>query len=136
MDFAADELGVDLVELRRRNFVRREQMQFRTAACETYDTGEFERVMDTCLEKADWAGVGARKAQARAKGKLRGIGMCYYIESTMGDPTEHAGFRFETDGTVSMLVGTQSNGQGHETAYAQVLHHRLNIPFEKIRVVQ
>jgi aerobic carbon-monoxide dehydrogenase large subunit len=136
MDFAADELGVDPVELRRRNFIRPEQMPFATAAGETYDTGEFERVMDTCLKKADWAGIGARKARAKAKGRLRGIGMCYYIESTMGDPTEHAGIRFETDGTVSVLVGTQSNGQGHETAYAQVLHHRLNIPFEKIRVVQ
>jgi len=136
MDYAADELGVDPVELRRRNFIRPEQMPFQTAAGELYDTGEFARVMDACLQKAGWAAIGARKAEAKARGKLRGIGMCYYIESTMGDPTEHAGVEFKDDGTVEVLVGTQTNGQGHATAYAQVLHHRLNVPFEKIRIVQ
>ena len=136
MDYAADELGVDPVELRRKNFVRPEQMPFRTAAGELYDTGEFARVMDACLAKADWAGIGQRRAQARARGRRRGIGMCYYIESTMGDPTEHAAVEFKDDGTVEVLVGTQTNGQGHATAYAQVLHARLNVPFEKIRIVQ
>ena len=92
--------------------------------------------MDTCLKKADWAGLAARRAEAQAKGKLRGIGMCYYIESTMGDPTEHAAIEFGDDGIVYVLVGTQTNGQGHDTAYAQVLHSRLNVPFEKIRIVQ
>ncbi|MEK0082274.1 xanthine dehydrogenase family protein molybdopterin-binding subunit [Benzoatithermus flavus] len=136
MDYAADELGVDPVELRRKNFIRPEQMPFKTAAGEVYDSGDFARVMDACLEKADWAGIDRRRAEAKARGKLRGIGMCYYIESTMGDPTEHASIRFEQDGTVSVLVGTQSNGQGHETAYAQVLHARLGVPFEQIRIVQ
>ena len=136
MDYAADQLGVDPVELRRKNFIRPEQMPFQTAAGELYDTGEFAKVMDTCLKKADWAGISARRAQAQAKGKLRGIGMCYYIESTMGDPTEHAAIEFTEDGQVNVLVGTQTNGQGHDTAYAQVLHHRLNVPFEKIRIVQ
>jgi carbon-monoxide dehydrogenase large subunit len=136
MDYAADKLGVDPVELRRRNFIRPEQMPFKTAAGELYDTGEFAKVMDTCLQKADWAGIAARKAKAQAKGRLRGIGMCYYIESTMGDPTEHAAIEFAEDGFVNVLVGTQTNGQGHDTAYAQVLHSRLNVPFEKIRIVQ
>jgi carbon-monoxide dehydrogenase large subunit len=80
--------------------------------------------------------VAARRAAARARGKRVGVGMCYYIESTMGDPTEHAAIRFEEDGTVSVLVGTQTNGQGHDTAYAQVLHQRLGVPFERIRIVQ
>lgn len=136
MDYAAAELGIDRIELRRKNFIRPEQMPFTTAAGETYDTGEFERVMDACLKKADWAGIGRRKAEAQARGRLRGIGLCYYIESTMGDPTEHAAVEFKEDGTVEVLVGTQTNGQGHDTAYAQVLHHRLNVPFEKIRIVQ
>ena len=134
MDYAADQLGVDRVELRRKNFVRPEQMPFKTAAGELYDTGEFAKVMDTCLEKADWAGISKRRAQAN--GRLRGIGMCYYIESTMGDPSEHASIEFGEDGTVSVMVGTQTNGQGHATAYTQVLHQRLNIPFDKIRIVQ
>ncbi len=136
MDFAAAELGVDRVELRRKNFIRPDQMPFQTAAGELYDTGEFARVMDACLKKADWAGLPARRAQARAKGRLRGIGMCYYIESTMGDPSEHATIEFGDDGIVSVMVGTQTNGQGHATAYTQVLHQRLNVPFEKIRIVQ
>ena len=134
MDFAADELGVDPVELRRKNFITPEQMPFMSAAGELYDTGEFARVMDTCLQKADWAGIGKRRAQAN--GRLRGIGMCYYIESTMGDPSEHAAIEFGEDGMVSVMVGTQTNGQGHATAYTQVLHQRLNVPFEKIRIVQ
>ncbi|MFO1071270.1 MAG: xanthine dehydrogenase family protein molybdopterin-binding subunit [Geminicoccaceae bacterium] len=136
MDFAADELGVDPIELRRRNFIRPEQMPFTTEAGETYDSGDFARVMDTCLKKADWAGIEARRAQARARGKRRGIGLCYYIESTMGNPTEHAAVEFKEDGCVEVLVGTQTNGQGHDTAYAQVLHARLNVPFERIRIVQ
>jgi carbon-monoxide dehydrogenase large subunit len=133
---AAHELDVDVLELRRLNFVKPEQMPYKSSAGELYDSGEFARVMDACLAKADWAGVPVRKTKSAAGGKLRGIGMCYYIESTMGDQTEHAGVRFDDDGGVSVLVGTQSNGQGHETAYAQVLHVRLGVPFEKVRIVQ
>ena len=136
MDYAADKLGVDPVELRRKNFIRPEQMPFKTAAGELYDTGEFAKIMDTCMAKADWAGIAARKAEAQARGRLRGIGMCYYIESTMGNPVEYAAIEFGEDGIVSVLVGTQTNGQGHDTAYAQVLHQRLNVPFEQIRIVQ
>ncbi|MFO1068985.1 MAG: xanthine dehydrogenase family protein molybdopterin-binding subunit [Geminicoccaceae bacterium] len=133
---AAREVGVPVTELRRINFVKPAQMPYKTAAGETYDSGEFDKVMSACLAKSDWNGIAKRKAEAKARGKLRGIGMCYYIESTMGDPTEHAGIRFEDDGWVSILVGTQTNGQGHETAYAQILHTRLGVPFERIRLVQ
>jgi carbon-monoxide dehydrogenase large subunit len=136
IEAAARELKVDPTELRRINFVRPEQMPFDTAAGETYDSGDFARVMDSAKQRADWDGVAARRAAARARGKRVGVGMCYYIESTMGDPTEHAAIRFEDDGTVSVLVGTQTNGQGHDTAYAQVLHQRLGVPFERIRIVQ
>ena len=135
IDATARDLGLDPAELRRKNFIRPEQMPYKTAAGETYDVGEFARVMDACMAKADYAGMARRKDEAGRRGKRRGIGMCYYIESTMGDPNEHAGVRFADDG-VEILVGTQTNGQGHETAYAQVLHARLNVPFEKIRVVQ
>lgn len=136
MDLAAAELGVDRLELRRKNFIRPEQMPFATAAGEVYDSGEFARVMDEAVRRADWAGFAKRRAEASARGKLRGIGLCYYIESTMGNPVEHATVRFAADGAVEVLVGTQSNGQGHETAYAQVLVERLGVPFEKIRIVQ
>ncbi|MCS7267493.1 MAG: xanthine dehydrogenase family protein molybdopterin-binding subunit [Geminicoccaceae bacterium] len=136
MDVAAAELGVDRIALRRKNFIRPDQMPFKTAAGELYDSGEFERVMDTALVRADWQGFPARRAEAAARGALRGIGLCYYIESTMGNPVEHATVRFAPDGAVEVLVGTQSNGQGHETAYAQVLSARLGVPFERIRIVQ
>ncbi len=136
MDVAAAELGIDRLELRRKNFIRPEQMPFKTAAGEVYDSGEFARVMDEAVRRADWQGFPARRAEAAARGKLRGIGLCYYIESTMGNPVEHATVRFAGDGAVEVLVGTQSNGQGHETAYAQVLVERLGVPFEKVRIVQ
>jgi carbon-monoxide dehydrogenase large subunit len=133
---AAHELGEDPAELRRRNFIGAAQMPFKTVAGETYDSGEFARVMDTAIEQADWRGFPARQAEARRRGAYRGIGMSYYIESTMGAPEEAAKITFEADGTVGVMVGTQSNGQGHETAYAQVLSDRLGIPFEKIKIVQ
>lgn len=136
MDVAAAELGVDRIELRRKNFIRPDQMPFKTAAGEVYDSGEFARVMDKALARAEWESFPARRAAAQAQGKLRGIGLCYYIESTMGDPVEHASVRFTADDWVEVLVGTQSNGQGHETAYAQVLAERLGVPFERIRIVQ
>ncbi|MCL6606896.1 MAG: xanthine dehydrogenase family protein molybdopterin-binding subunit [Geminicoccaceae bacterium] len=136
MDLAAAELGVDRLELRRKNFIRPEQMPFKTAAGEIYDSGDFERVMNAAVARADWQGFPTRRAEAARRGKLRGIGLCYYIESTMGNPVEHATVRFTADGAVEVLVGTQSNGQGHETAYAQVLVERLGVPFEKVRIVQ
>ncbi len=131
---AAREMGVDRTELRRKNFIATEAMPFTTAVGEVYDSGAFATVMDRCMQRADWQGFESRR---KAKpGKRRGIGMCYYIESTMGDPTESADVRFEDDGTVSIGVGTQSNGQGHETAYAQVLAEKLGIPIEQIKLVQ
>jgi aerobic carbon-monoxide dehydrogenase large subunit len=136
MDAAARELGLEPTELRRRNFIAPSAMPFKTVAGETYDSGEFARVMDAAMAAADWAGFARRGDEAKARGMRRGIGMAYYIESTMGDPQEMAAIKFETDGTVSVMVGTQSNGQGHETAYAQLLHERLGVPFEKIRIVQ
>ena len=136
VDAAAREVGLAPADFRRRNFIGAAAMPFKTAAGETYDLGEFARVMDAALQAADWSGFQARRAEAAGRGRRRGIGMAYYIESTMGDPQEAARIEFADDGMVNIVVGTQSNGQGHETAYAQVMHDRLGIPFEKIRVVQ
>ena len=91
---------------------------------------------DEAFKVADVAGFSARKGESQKVGAFRGIGMSYYIESTMGDPQEAAKIRFEDDGMVSIVVGTQSNGQGHATAYAQVLVDRLGVPFEKIQMVE
>jgi aerobic carbon-monoxide dehydrogenase large subunit len=136
MDAAAREIGADRVEFRRKNFIPSSAMPFKTAAGEIYDSGDFARVMDTALREADWGGFARRKADAAGRGLRRGIGMSYYIESTMGDPQEAAKITFEGDGTVSVAVGTQSNGQGHETAYMQLVNDRLGVPFERIRIVQ
>jgi aerobic carbon-monoxide dehydrogenase large subunit len=136
MDAAAREVGDDRAEFRRKNFIPSAAMPFKTAAGEIYDSGDFARVMDTALQEADWRGFARRQSEAAARGLRRGIGMSYYIESTMGDPQEAAKITFEEDGTVSVAVGTQSNGQGHETAYMQLVNDRLGIPFEQIRIVQ
>ncbi len=131
---AARELGADRTELRAKNFISAAAMPFTTAVGETYDSGAFATVMQRCMERADWRGFEGRRHAT--PGKRRGIGMCYYIESTMGNPNESADIRFEDDGMVSIAVGTQSNGQGHETAYAQVLADKLGVPIERIRLVQ
>jgi len=136
IDAAARELGVDPVELRRRNFIPADSMPFETAVGQVYDSGDFARVLDRALERADRAGFFARREESRGRGARRGLGVSYYVESTMGPPDEDAAIRFEDDDTVAIHVGTQSNGQGHETAYAQLVHQFLGVPFERVRVVQ
>ncbi|HYZ30719.1 MAG TPA: molybdopterin cofactor-binding domain-containing protein, partial [Crenalkalicoccus sp.] len=136
IDTAARELGIDRVELRKRNMVPSSAMPYVSAIGQRYDSGEFARVLDNALAKADWAGFPARKAEAARRGKRRGIGLAYYLEATGGGPTERAELRFAADGMVEVLVGTQSTGQGHETAYAMLTSSELGIPMDRIRVLQ
>lgn len=136
MDRAARDLGVDPWELRRKNFIAPEAFPYRSATGETYDVGEFARVLDKVERNCDRAGFAARRAASAAKGRLRGLGLCYYIESILGDPSEDAKVEFNEDGTVTIYVGTQSNGQGHETVYAQFLSDQTGIPADMIEVVQ
>lgn len=136
MDTAARELGLGPDEIRRINFIPTSAIPYKTATGCVYDSGEFERIMDRALEKSDWKSFNERKNTSERNGKIRGIGMCYYIEATAGNPTETATIRFEENGIVSLAVGTQSSGQGHSTAYAQVLTERLGVPFENIRIIQ
>ncbi|MDJ0951650.1 MAG: xanthine dehydrogenase family protein molybdopterin-binding subunit [Alphaproteobacteria bacterium] len=136
VDLAAAELGLDPVALRRRNFIRPKAMPYKTAMGSVLDCGEFARVLDRALGQADAAGFAARRAESERRGRLRGLGVASYFEATLGPPNERSAVRFEEDGTVTILVGTMSNGQGHETTYAQILHQRLGLPFEAIRFVQ
>src|SRR5204863_8122621 len=92
--------------------------------------------LDRAVQRADVAGFGARRAAAKARGKLRGLGIGCFLETSRGAPNEGAEVRFETDGTVTVAVGTESNGQGHETAYAQIAAQRLGVPLQAIRYVQ
>ncbi|MBF9058962.1 molybdopterin-dependent oxidoreductase [Rhodobacterales bacterium HKCCSP123] len=135
MDFAARELGVDPVELRRRNFIPAAAFPYRSATGELYDVGDFERVLDRATEEADIAGFAARRKASEAEGRLRGLGICYYIESILGDPSETATIEITETGA-KVYVGTQSNGQGHETVYAQLLHDQTGLPLETIEIVQ
>lgn len=133
---AAHELGSDPWDLRRKNFIRPNQFPYATATGETYDVGDFGRVLDRAEAECDRAGFAARKAESEARGRLRGLGLCYYIESILGDPSETAKIEFNEDGSVSIYVGTQSNGQGHETVYARFLSDQTGIPVNRIAVVQ
>ncbi|HBB83891.1 MAG TPA: xanthine dehydrogenase, partial [Sulfitobacter sp.] len=136
MDRAARELGVDPWELRRINFIKPDQFPYTTATGELYDVGDFARLLTRAGEEADCEGFAARRTADAKRGLLRGQGLCYYIESILGDPSEGAKVVFEEDGSVTIYVGTQSNGQGHETVYAQFLSDQTGIPAERISVVQ
>lgn len=136
IDTAARELGIDRVEIRRRNLVPASAMPHTSAMGATYDSGEFGVVLDAALAKIDWAGFAARKADAARRGRKRGIGLAYYLEATGGDPQETADIRFTEDGNVDVWVGTQSTGQGHETAYVMMTHHELGVPMDRIRIRQ
>ena len=136
IDTAAYDLGIDRIELRKRNMVPPSAMPYRSAMDQLYDSGDFQRVLDAALQKMDWAGFPARRAESEQRGRKRGIGMAYYLEATGGADSERAEIRFAEDGFVDVYVGTQSTGQGHETAYVQLMEDRLGIDPEKIRIKQ
>ena len=136
IDAAAAELGMDRIAIRKLNMVKPDAMPYLSAMNQMYDSGDFERVLDAALEKTDWAGFEARRAASAARGKKRGIGMSYYLEATGGAPTERAEIRFADDGFVDVFVGTQSSGQGHETAYVMLIADQLGIDGDKVRIRQ
>jgi carbon-monoxide dehydrogenase large subunit len=136
IDYAARQLGVPPQELRRRNFIKPEAMPYQTALGLNYDSGEFARNVDQALAAADLAGFPARRAEARSRGRYRGLGHAVYIEQSGFPPDEFAELRFDPSGTLTILMGTQSSGQGHQTAYAQLAAERLGVMPEKIRVLQ
>ena len=136
VDRAARELGIDRIELRRRNMVRPDQMPYRNALGQNYDSGDFPAILARAVEASHWHGIAARKQEALARGKRRGIGLASYLEATGGAPVERAEIKFAADGMVEVLVGTQSTGQGHETAYTQLVVEKLGVPVERVRVVQ
>jgi len=134
IEAAARTLGFDPAELRRRNLIA--SFPHRTAMGMTIDSGGFVDNLDRAVARADVAGFEARRAEAGARGKLRGLGIACFLETSRGAPNEGAEVRFETDGGVTVAVGTESNGQGHETAYAQIAADRLGVPMPAVRYVQ
>jgi carbon-monoxide dehydrogenase large subunit len=136
IDVAARRLGVTPDELRRRNFIRPAAMPHTTPLGLVYDSGDFGRNMQDALAAADAAGFAARRAESRARGRYRGLGHAVYIEQSGFPPDEFAELRFDPAGTLTLLMGTQSSGQGHQTAYTQLAAERLGLSFDKIRVLQ
>ena len=136
IDAAARELDVSAAEIRRRNFVAPEAMPYRTALGLTYDSGEFTDNMDAALRTGEFAGFAERREAARAEGWLLGFGIASYIEVTEGAPDGDATLEVSGAGQVTILSGWQSTGQGHETAFAQVVAARLGVPFDAVAVVQ
>ncbi|MDO6966790.1 xanthine dehydrogenase family protein molybdopterin-binding subunit [Rhizobium alvei] len=136
MDASAHQLGIDPVTFRRINFVKPEQFPYRTASGSFYDVGEFDGHLTRALEAADWAGFDERNEEARERGRIRGIGLSTYVEICAFPGSEAAHLRLNEDGTVTLFIGTQTNGQGHATAYSQFIAEKLGIDFDKIIVRQ
>jgi aerobic carbon-monoxide dehydrogenase large subunit len=135
LDRAAAALGLDPVEIRRRNLIAPEAMPYRTPTGFVYDSGEFAAALDRCLELADVEGFAARRAASERRGKRRGRGLTYYIEDC-GVFNDRMELRFDPSGNVTIVAGTFSHGQGHATTYAQMVSDWLGVPFENIRLVQ
>ncbi|MBM3645556.1 MAG: xanthine dehydrogenase family protein molybdopterin-binding subunit [Alphaproteobacteria bacterium] len=136
VDHIARETGLSPDEIRARNLVKPAQLPWNTALGDTFDSGDFETVMRKAMVKADWAGFAARRLAALARGKWAGIGLATYVEKCSGGAPESAIAKFEADDTVTVYVGVQTNGQGHETAFTQIMSDRLGIDASKIRIVQ
>jgi carbon-monoxide dehydrogenase large subunit len=136
IDRAADEMGINRLTLRKRNFVRPAQMPFTASSGVTYDSGDFLGVFNKALEISDHAGFAKRKKESRKRGKLRGIAVGSYLEVTAPPGVELGKIVFEDDGSVKLITGTLDYGQGHATPFAQVMADQLGVPFEAVKLVQ
>lgn len=132
IDVAAAETGMDRVELRRRNFIPPASLPWTSMINTRYDSGEFAANMDAAMKLADWDGFAERRADARRRGRLRGIGIGNYIETATGIPPERAVVTVLPEGCVDLVIGTQASGQGHETSFAQLMVEWLGIPFDDV----
>jgi aerobic carbon-monoxide dehydrogenase large subunit len=148
VDLAARETGIDRVEIRRRNFIPKDKFPYQTPVALQYDSGDYQATLDAALKTADWAGFEKRRAEAKARGKLRGIGISTYVEACGIAPSavvgslgarvglwESASIRVHPTGSVTVFTGTHSHGQGHETTFAQVVADRLGLSIDQVEVV-
>jgi carbon-monoxide dehydrogenase large subunit len=135
MDMAARRLNLDPAELRRRNLIRRDQLPYTAATGLVYDSGDFTGNMEHALRLADWNGMAERRAESRARGRLRGIGICNYVEAPVGNLHEHVVVHVLPAGRVEVAIGTQSSGQGHETTFAQIVADLLDVSIEAVDMI-
>ncbi len=136
VDYVARVLGEDPVAFRKRNYIPASAMPYPTALGYTYDSGDFARLTDMALERADAAGFPERRRRSQARGELRGLGVAYYIERCASGADESARVQVLPEGRVRVYIGTMNNGQGHETAYSQIVSDALGVPFEAVEVIQ
>jgi carbon-monoxide dehydrogenase large subunit len=136
IDRAADEMGINRLTLRKRNFIKPAQMPFAASSGVTYDSGDFQGVFNKALEISDHANFAKRKKESRKRGKLRGIAVGSYLEVTAPPGVELGKIVFEDDGSVKLITGTLDYGQGHATPFAQVMSDQLGVPFEAVKLVQ
>jgi carbon-monoxide dehydrogenase large subunit len=135
MDMAADQIGIDRIKLRRKNLVRPKAMPYRNAVGMVYDSGTYEANMDLAMKTADWDGFKQRKREAKKRGRLLGLGLANYVESSIGAPKERTEITVKPTGAVDVVIGTQPSGQGHETSFAQVVADLLSVPLEVINII-
>ena len=136
LDNAARKLKIDRTEIRRRNFIPPQAMPYKTPNGPIYDSGEFEKCMDKALALSDWNGFEKRREQSRAQGKLRGIGICCFLEVAGGILNEKADLRFEADGSAAIRLGVQAMGQGHLSTLPRVVASRLGIDISKVKLIE
>ncbi|MGE5540222.1 MAG: xanthine dehydrogenase family protein molybdopterin-binding subunit [Gemmatimonas sp.] len=136
MEAAAEAFGVSSPEIRRRTLVRKEQLPYKTQMNLEIDSGDFVGTMERALKSADWDSFEARRKQASARGRLRGIGMAYFIEGAGGRPLEEMKVRITREGKAEIVCGTYSHGQGHETVWAQLMNEFMGMPLEDVKLIQ
>jgi aerobic carbon-monoxide dehydrogenase large subunit len=136
LDLAASELGIDRLDLRKRNIIRKSDLPFKAASDMTYDCGDFLGVLKQALDAADYSGFNKRRRESKKRGLLRGLGIGCYLEVTAAPGKELGAIHFEPDGTVTIVTGTLDFGMGHATTYAQILTDLLGIPFDRIRLLE
>lgn len=135
MDMAADQLGIDRIRIRRKNLVKPKAMPYRNAVGMLYDSGTYEANMDLAMKIADWDGFKQRKREAKKRGKLLGLGLAHYVESSIGSPKERTEITVKPTGVVDVVIGTQPSGQGHETSFAQVVADLIAVPHAAINII-
>ena len=135
IDLAARECGFDRIELRRRNLLTQAELPYTNPWGMIYDSGTYHAVMDKALALGDWQGFPARREEARRRGRRRGIGVANYVDTASGAPRERGEVTVHPDGRVDFVVGIVSNGQGHETSFAQLMNEWLGVPIDKVRII-
>jgi carbon-monoxide dehydrogenase large subunit len=135
VDKAAAEMRIDPVEIRRKNYIRPAAIPYKTPLVLVHDSANYEAVMDMALEASDWKGYAKRKAESKKNGKLRGRGVAYFME-ICGPFNDRMEIRFDENGSVTVVSGTHSHGQGHETVYAQMISEWLGVDFKSVRMIQ